>query len=159
MSVRKDSYTWVWVGVSTFLITSAILGVILALSRPQVTLRLGDGVFNASLAKTPEAREKGLSGTKQLAATDALLFVFKENGQYGVWMKDMQFPIDVVWLDQNQRVIHMEKNMLPDSYPKTYLPKVGARYVIEFAAGTIEHKAIRLGLVAHFDTSQVGEVK
>lgn len=159
MSLRKDSYTWVWVGVSTFLIAGAILGVILSLSRPQVTVRLGDGVFHASLATTPKTREKGLSGTKQLGATDALLFVFKENGKYAVWMKDMHYPLDVVWLSGAKQVVHIERNMQPDSYPKTYVPKADARYVIEFAAGTVDHKAITLGSFAHFEANQIGEVQ
>ena len=159
MSLQKDSYTWVWVYVGAFLIVCAILGVILSLSRPQVTVQLGDGIFKASIAATPKAREKGLSGVKQLSATEALLFVFKQDGQYEVWMKDMHIPIDVVWLDKDKKVISIEKNMQPDSYPKTYAPKTNARYVIEFSAGTINSKAITVGSRAYFDISQIKEIQ
>ncbi len=159
MSLRKDSYTWVWVYGSVFLIACAIVGVILSLSRPQVTLRLGDGVFNASIASTPTTREKGLSGTKQLAESNALLFVFKDSRPYGVWMKDMHYAIDIVWLNDAKRVVHVERNVQPDSYPKTYTPKANARYIIEFTAGTVDRKAIRLDSLAHFETSNIGEVQ
>lgn len=159
MSLRKDTYTWVWVGVFSCAVVLTALYCVLFLSRPHVSLRIGDGVFNASVARDSQAREKGLSGTKQLGATDALLFAFKDDGLYGVWMKDMHYPIDIVWLNQAKRVVHIEKAIQPESYPKTYIPKTKARYVIEFAAGTIDRKAITLGTPAYFETSHIGEVK
>lgn len=122
--------------------------------RPKTTLYLGDGVFTASLATTPEARAKGLGGTSSLAAGHALLFAFDHDDRWSIWMKDMSYPIDVVWLDANKQVVHIVKNMRPDDYPATYAPQQAARYVIELPVGTVDQKAIGPHSVARFDINE-----
>lgn len=122
----------------------------------QTTVRLGDGVFQASLATTSQTREKGLSGTDQLAPDQAMLFVFDTNDRWGIWMKDMRYPIDVVWLDEEKQVVYSVSNMDPDSYPQVFTPSQAARYVVEFAAGTIASKAIHAGSQAQFSIGNEG---
>ena len=124
--------------------------------QPRVTLTLSRGTFQAKVVDTEVLREKGLSGTKELQLTDAMLFVFDENDKHGIWMKDMLFPIDIVWLDEKRKVIYMVKHAEPSSYPyTTYKPTKPARYVIEFPADTIERKDIIIGDKAIFDLSTI----
>lgn len=96
-------------------------------------------------ARTPAEWEKGLSGQKSLEANQGLLFLFKKPDYYGIWMKEMLFPIDVIWLDQSNQVIFMKSNFLPSSYPETAKPQSLALSVLEVPAGFIEGHQIHLG--------------
>lgn len=84
---------------------------------------------------TPELRVQGLSGRESLSQYDAMLFVFPEPDQYGFWMKDMRFAIDIVWIDESMRVIDITKNLTPDTYPQTFKPKFPSMYMLELPAG------------------------
>lgn len=119
--------------------------------QPRTTLHLGDGVFKAVVADTDIARQKGLGDTDVLAANDAMLLAFDRDEQWSIWMKDVEYPIDVIWLDSQKRVVHIVKNMPPDSYPASYVPKKPARYVVELAAGSVDSKSITIGGLARFD--------
>ncbi len=95
----------------------------------ETTLRITD-VFT-----TPETRQQGLSGRQTLAADEAVLFVFDEPTGQCFWMKDMNFAIDMVWLDARREVVHVVTAAEPESYPGTFCPGSEARYVLETAAG------------------------
>lgn len=65
---------------------------------PKKEIRLGGQRVFVELASTPEARTKGLSHRKKLCVNCGMLFLFGGPGQYEFWMKDMNFPLDIVWL-------------------------------------------------------------
>jgi len=65
-----------------------------------------------------------------------MLFVFENPGIHGIWMKDMKFPIDIIWLDKDMSVISKELNVSPDTYPQVFYPSREAYYVLEVKAGT-----------------------
>ena len=60
-------------------------------------------------------------------------------------MKEMRFPIDVVWLNKDKKIVTIQKNMQPSSYPKIYYPVEDARYVIEFNVGTVSSLDAHVG--------------
>jgi len=124
--------------------------------QPHVTVHLGDGVFAAQVAKTDAAREKGLGGTLNLRSDQAMLFVFDSDSKWSIWMKDMNYPIDIVWLDSTKKVVYMVKNAPPESYPyEQFTPKETARYVVELPAGTVEQKTVNIGAMAAFDENNI----
>lgn len=84
---------------------------------------------------TPQLRHKGLSGRASLPSDRAMLFVFEQSGRHCFWMKGMQFPIDIIWLDKNKEVVHIKQNVTPESYPESFCPTQDARYVVEANAG------------------------
>lgn len=94
-------------------------------------LLIGATEYKLEVADTQEARVQGLSDRKSLAHDTALLFVFDESSVQCFWMKDMQFPIDMVWVDENWRVVHIERNVSPNTYPDEKCPEKPAKYVIE----------------------------
>lgn len=71
-------------------------------------------------------------------------------------MKDMQYSIDIVWLDAAKKVIYIVKDAHPDSYPEViFKPPQEARYVIELKAGVVDSKRITMRLThAVFDSSR-----
>lgn len=97
--------------------------------------------FTVERVETEEQRQKGLSGRDSIGANNVMIFVYHSEGKRCMWMKDMKFAIDMVWLDESQRIIAIEHDVKPDTYPKDFCVD-NARYVMEFAAGT----AKRLGL-------------
>jgi uncharacterized membrane protein (UPF0127 family) len=124
--------------------------------RPHVTIRIGDGVFLTQVAKTQDTREKGLSGTSSLRAEEGMLFIYDSDDKWPIWMKDMNYPIDIIWLDKDKKVVYIVKNAPPESYPyDTFTPKQDARYVLEVVAGTVGGKSISIGSVAAFDENNI----
>ena len=117
---------------------------------PKATLHLGDGKFTATLATTEKARIKGLSGTRHLPADHAMVLVFDSSARPSIWMKDMHYAIDVVWLNESKQVVDFVLNVTPESYPTVFTPKEDARYVVELKGGTAKAKNIRVGQLAVF---------
>lgn len=83
---------------------------------------------------TPEARQKGLSGVSALPENEGMLFIFDKEGKYGFWMKDTFLSLDIIWINNNLEIVHIERNVRPESYPATYYSPVPARFVVEVNA-------------------------
>jgi hypothetical protein len=100
------------------------------------------------VASTSQARIHGLSNRLELPADHGMLFVFEARDRHRIWMKDMQFPLDILWLDEQLSVVDMKANARPASYPETiFRPDEAARYVLELNAGSIERYEIERGTV------------
>lgn len=106
------------------------------------TIYIGDSVVRVTVVDTPEARSKGLSGRERLARGEGMLFIFPEEGIYGFWMKDMLFPIDIVWISADKKVISIDKNVSPETYPEVFEPPFPIRYVLELPAGEAEEYTV-----------------
>ena len=94
-------------------------------------MRIGEISFRVEIANTDAERMTGLSGRDALTGYDGLLFVFPESGYYTIWMKDMRFPIDIIWIDENLKVVHIDKNISPDTYPRVFRPIRPVKYIVE----------------------------
>jgi uncharacterized protein len=105
--------------------------------RNDLNVNLANENFNAEKVSTEAERNLGLSGRSCIGDEQAMLFVFDAEGRHGFWMKDMNFNIDIVWLDKDKKVVHIENNVPKDSYPKVYYPDKSAQYVIELNAGVV----------------------
>ncbi len=109
-------------------------------------------IQNGLKALVPQfvAQVRGLSGHKPLTPDEGMLFVFPKAGNYGFWMKDMTFPLDIIWFDQNFHVTHIEKALSPDTYPKTFYPNANSEYVLEVNAGQAATVDLKIGDTATF---------
>lgn len=114
------------------------------------TLAIGQAQLKAQVVVDEAERTKGLSGSKPLVDDQAMLFVFPAEDTWGIWMKEMNYPIDVVWLDKDKIVQHIVENAQPSSYPSIFRPAQPMRYVLEMKAGTVKHKSITIGARAEF---------
>lgn len=89
------------------------------------------------VVSTDISREKGLSNRNSISSDRGMLFVFDTPGLYPFWMKNMRFPIDLVWIE-NDIVVGFEENMQPENPPITnYRPKTPVDKVLELKSGTI----------------------
>lgn len=104
-----------------------------------------DILINVSIADSTEEREVGLSGISSLPPQEGKLFIFDEEGMYGLWMKNTLIPLDIMWIDENFKIVHIAFNVRPDSYPTIYNSPVPARFVLEVNAHFAETFRIAVG--------------
>jgi len=122
----------------------------------QVNVSVNGQVLIADIAATDEQIVKGLSVKNTLAENEAMLFVFDNEAQYTFWMKNMKFPIDIIWIDADKTVVHIEHNLQPcssDLLCPTYKPVDDSLYVLETVAGFAEKHDIAKGTAVHFELS------
>jgi uncharacterized membrane protein (UPF0127 family) len=91
--------------------------------------------FTAEVAENAAEKARGLSDRECLSSDRAMLFWYEEMGDYCFWMKDMRFPIDMIWLDENKKIVTIADSVQPESYPKSYCPEKPAQYIVEVNAG------------------------
>ncbi len=101
----------------------------------KLSIVLNGKTFVLEVANTDATIKQGLSGHAPLADDGGMLFIFPTAGNYGFWMKDMLFPLDIIWINSNFQIVHVEQNLTPASYPTVYYPNADALYVIEINAG------------------------
>jgi uncharacterized membrane protein (UPF0127 family) len=97
------------------------------------------------IAQTEEQKRKGLSGARQLSSSSGLLFLIA-NERGCIWMKDMRFSIDVLWFGPGGRLVDMQKNLSPQTYPESFCPDAQARYILEVPAGFADDKNLHEGI-------------
>lgn len=120
----------------------------------QVNVTMNGLVLVADIAATDEQRTKGLSVKDRLGENEAMLFVFDNEAEHSFWMKNMKFPIDIIWLDSDKTIVHIEHNLQPCSFEllcPTYKPNVESLYVIETVGGFAEKHDIVKGTMVEFD--------
>jgi hypothetical protein len=88
---------------------------------------------------------KGLVG-KTLGKNEGMLFIFDYEGRHGFWMKNMSIPLDILWIDRNLTVVHVERNVQPCLEKcKIYVPSRAAIYVLEVEANFTLVNDIQVG--------------
>jgi hypothetical protein len=111
---------------------------------------LGGKTFSAEISDKQYLLERGLSYRKSIDDNKAMLFVFPKPDSYKFWMKDMNFPIDMIWLGTGKKIVHIEKNVSPETYPKAFGPNSPSMYVIEVKAGTSDTLGLSIGQSVDF---------
>ncbi len=110
--------------------------------------------LSAEIPVTGELMSKGLSVKNQLRENESMLFVFEEPSRHAFWMKDMKFPIDIIWLDSNGKIVHIEENLMPCPLVlicPSYAPNADSQYVLETIAGFAQRHNISLGTNIKFE--------
>ena len=111
---------------------------------------LNGKTFSVEVVSTKPALERGLSGHKPLLDNQGMLFVFQKPDNYGFWMKNMFFPIDIIWIGADWKVVHMEKSVSASTYPKIFFPNSPAQYVLEVNSGISDAINLKVGDTAKF---------
>jgi hypothetical protein len=101
--------------------------------------------ISVELASTTAEQNKGLSGRSELLENSGMLFVFDQPGKHSFWMKDMNFPIDMIWVGEDMKVVYIKKNATPETYPEAFTPDTDAKYVLEISAGFSDKNGLKVG--------------
>lgn len=110
-----------------------------------VEVSAGNRTVRAEVAKTGEEKARGLSHRNCLNPDSGMLFSYELSGDYCYWMKDMNFPIDMVWLDDNKRAVTIKSAVGPETYPSSFCPDRPARYVLEVSSGYAQQSGWSVG--------------
>ncbi len=146
--------TIIMAGIVVIVLISALLLLFKFYSQDTVKIYLGSGVVGAKVAASDAERQKGLSGTKELKSDQGLLMVFDTPAKWSIWMKNMHYNIDVIWLDENRHVVDITTNLSPDTYPQAFSPKKDAKYILELPAGYVDSHGISEYSIAGFQNWQ-----
>ncbi len=106
---------------------------------------LGERELLLWVAENTKERTRGLSGVESLDDVDGMLFIFNKEGIHSFWMKDMNFSIDIIWINKEGEVIGFTENIAPETYPQTFKPEEPIMYVIEVSAGWVEENLLEVG--------------
>ena len=113
-------------------------------------VKIGEQKIKVEIASTPENQEKGLSGRKEITENEGMLFVFKDSGEHLFWMKDMNFPIDIIWLNEEKKIVFLKENVSPDTFPETFTSEKNFKYVLEVMAGFSQKNNLEEGETVQF---------
>ena len=126
-------------------------------------VRISDSSYTVDLAIKAEERQQGLSGRAFMAHDEGMLFVFEEEQPLHFWMKEMLFPLDIIWIDAQCRLIDVAADVptpLPgagnEEIPIAQSP-LPARYVLEVNAGEAARNGLQPGDPVEFLGAIAGE--
>ena len=111
--------------------------------------------LTADLAITDEQKAEGLAVKDSLKENEGMLFVYEQPSDQSFWMKDMKFPIDIIWLNNNGTVVYIRHNLQPcimtfDFLCPIYTPDKDSLYVLETVSGFSKKHSIKIGTHVDF---------
>ena len=114
-------------------------------TEPNLKIYTSNGVIKAFVAKNPSTREQGLGKRLSLGVNQGMFFIFPKPDKYDFWMKDMNFPIDVVWINQDRVIVGITPNLSPASYPASFASPGPVQFVLELNANTATDFGFKVG--------------
>lgn len=111
-------------------------------------LRIGDQVLEVEVQRTDAEHELGLSGRESLTDDQGMLFVFQVPYKPLFWMKDMRFPLDIIWIKNG--IVHQVDERVPQPTKEspriaTVTPNAEIDMVLEVNAGWVSSRGIKVG--------------
>lgn len=120
--------------------------------RTDRVVQINGQAFNTEVASSSSEFDKGLGGRPCILPNQAMLFAFKQPGQYPFWMKGMKFPIDIIWISASHTVVAEEVDEQPSTYPDKFVNQKSrpAQYVLEVKANRTKELNINPGTSVSF---------
>jgi len=115
---------------------------------PMGTIKVDDIPLQVLIADTEPRRVRGLMFEDPLPYDQGMIFVFEESGLYSLWMLNMQFSLDMIWFDQDGKVVHIEKDVPPCKTAleittcQSIIPDEEAVYILEVTSGFVDKNNI-----------------
>ncbi len=108
---------------------------------------INNNSFDVEIADNFIKQTLGLSGRESLNKDSGMFFIFSQKSTRSFWMKDMNFPIDIIWMDDDT-IIHITKNLQPPKIAGKILTAISSKpsnKVLEINAGLSEKLGIKIG--------------
>jgi uncharacterized membrane protein (UPF0127 family) len=123
-------------------------------STPAPRVIFPDGyAVSVEVAADDATRQQGLMYRDRMPETNGMIFIFQQSAEYPFWMKNTLIPLDMVWIDEGKRIVHVTSDVQPckaDPCP-SYPPNAIARYVLETAAGVAAKHKLAAGQTLRFE--------
>ena len=113
-----------------------------------VPIEISNKVIVAEIADTQAKRAKGLMFREHMEYDRGMWFVMDKEGYHSFWMKNTLIPLDIIWVDSDMNIVHIEKNVPPcqeNTACVSYKTKAKAKYVLEVNAGWVDDNGVDLG--------------
>lgn len=107
------------------------------------TVEIDGHKFQSEIVETNETRTRGLGGRDNLCLNCAMLFIFPAKGDYGFWMKDMRFDLDIIWIADG-KIVYIARNFSHESLD-TINPKIPADRVLEINSRLSDQYGFKIG--------------
>ena len=119
------------------------------------TVRLPSGSeVRAEVVMKPADMQRGLMYRDSLPPGQGMLFVHTKPGNYAYWMYNVNMPLDIIWMDGDQRVVEIVASAQPCKTKASECPLYGgkslSRYVLELAAGEAARNGVEVGKLLAF---------
>lgn len=100
--------------------------------------------FDIEIAETEYETQTGLMYRQSMKKDRGMLFIFPDVAMHSFYMKNTEFPLDIIYIDENQKIVSFQKNAKP--YDESSLPSnVPAKYVLEINAGLSDQMGLQVG--------------
>jgi uncharacterized protein len=139
VTISNNNATYVADGTSS----EPVLG-----TRGQIIIK--NNVWDVEIANTDASRVSGLSNRKALYNKKGMLFVFEDMNTQTFWMKDMLIPIDMIFFDNEWKIVLVESDLQPNTFPNTFGGGVKSQYIMEVNAGESLIYGLEVGDTAIF---------
>ena len=140
---------WQLFFIGSFFVTFLVLLVWNSLGPRTMLVMLDEEPLNVYVADTLKNTYVGLGGRDDLGEKDGMMFLFDFPGRHGIVMRDMQFPIDIIWLYEGTVVDMVPAAPIEPGVPEyaltTYYPRTDATMVIELSAGWAAEHDLKIG--------------
>jgi uncharacterized membrane protein (UPF0127 family) len=115
-------------------------------TKHQITLLVGEMEILAEVADTEEKITQGLSGRDSLKENEGMYFILGEKKSVTFWMKGMQFPIDIIWIDSGEIIGIVKNAPIPKgNITPTFSSPSPVTHVLEINAGLTSKYNIQAG--------------
>ncbi|MCL5795335.1 MAG: DUF192 domain-containing protein [Patescibacteria group bacterium] len=110
-----------------------------------MNIKIANHEIVADVADNATARTQGLSGRSELKNNAGMLFIYDQPSYPGIWMKEMEFSLDIIFIDEGKKIVDITFDISPNTYPQLFKPKSLAKYVLEVSAGWCKDNDIKIG--------------
>jgi len=117
-------------------------------NKPTDQVCFKDQCFFVEIASSADEQVKGLMNRNSLAKDQGMLFSYINSKKYPFWMLNMEFPIDIIWINKDKQVVYITENAQPCLDTKTcqlITPDQVAKYVLEVNAGIVSSSGLTIG--------------
>lgn len=112
--------------------------------RKSSTVTIDNTKFSVLVVKTPEDRTKGLSGKDSIRQDEGMLFLFEKADYYEFWMKDMKFPLDMIFI-KDDKIVDIFSEVSEKNQTAKEKPKQPANEVLEINSGLSKKYGFKIG--------------
>lgn len=114
------------------------------------TIVINNNSISTEIAETPAERQRWLTfRNEELPLNSALLLVYDKPDLYSLWLLNIQFNLDLIWLDGAGNIVYIKQDAAPcmntlDAAQCTYKNTIPARYVLAATTGFINYHNITI---------------
>ncbi|MBI1998818.1 MAG: DUF192 domain-containing protein [Parcubacteria group bacterium] len=124
---------------------------------PGTPMTIDGAAITVRLLRTPEEQGIGLGGRERLRRDEGALYMYPRSDFYAHSMKGMFFPLDIIWISEDKKIVDAIAGVVPESYPNDrFVNDFLAHYVLEVNAGFFDKHKLKLGDPVEFSFEEIG---